>query len=90
MKLSILSLLPMAMALPHAPVKRDVNTFTVMALRSASPIHFLPMTASGNAFWLGGQTSTYCPDNIPSCPPGNVTAFVGDTTYGMVCPSYIY
>lgn len=89
MKLSILSLLPMALALPHGPAnnkaKRDVNTFSVMALRSASPIHFLPMTASGGAFWIGGQTASYCPDAVPNCPPGNITAFVGDTQYSLVC-----
>lgn len=86
MKLNILALLPVAMALPHAPAvnKRDVNTFSVMALRSASPIHFLPMTASGGSLWIGGQTRSFCPENVPNCPPGNVTAVVGETEYSMV------
>ncbi|KAL6237169.1 hypothetical protein BDW75DRAFT_92165 [Aspergillus navahoensis] len=51
--------------------------FTVMAARSASPIHFLPLTASGQSFWLGGNTTTYCP--LPSnCPPGNTTVLAGN------------
>lgn len=59
---------------------QDLNNnlaYTVMALRSASPIHFLPMTAHAGGLYLGGQTETYCPDCATSCPPGNQTVFKG-------------
>jgi hypothetical protein len=46
----------------------------VMAVRSASPIHYLQMNAAGQKFWLGGQTSSYCPTQVgQNCPPGNQT-----------------
>lgn len=49
--------------------------FSVMAIRSASPIHYMQMNAAGQRFWLGGETASYCPDQVPDCPPGNQTVF---------------
>ncbi|OKL63210.1 hypothetical protein UA08_01319 [Talaromyces atroroseus] len=57
------------------PAKRDNGPFTAIALRSASPIHQLSITAAGESFWLGGNTASYCPTNVDPCPPGNVTVF---------------
>ncbi|KAL3476771.1 hypothetical protein BJX99DRAFT_227284 [Aspergillus californicus] len=51
--------------------------FTVMASRSASPIHFLQMNAAGQSFWLGGSTESYCPISS-GCPPGNQTVLAGN------------
>lgn len=67
MKLSaILSLVPLAAALPGSRAPKDPNgAFGVIAAHSASPIHFLPLTASGGHFWLGGKSQTYTPDNVP-------------------------
>ncbi|KAJ5648721.1 hypothetical protein N7490_005093 [Penicillium lividum] len=50
--------------------------FGVMSVRSGSPIHYLQMNASGQKFYLGGTTSSYCP-SIQGlvCPPGNQTVF---------------
>lgn len=65
-------------SLPAAPAS-DNGPFQVMALRSASPIHFLGMTASRNSFWLGGETATYCPDVVKqqgACPEGTQTVLV--------------
>ncbi|BCS18906.1 putative IgE binding protein [Aspergillus puulaauensis] len=80
MKLAIIStLLPLlGAALPASnPAPKNPEAFTVMATRSASPIHFLPLNAAGQSFWLGGKPSTYCP--LPSgCPPGNTTVLAGN------------
>lgn len=67
MKLSgILSLASLATALPGSRAPKDPNgAFSVTAARSASPIHFLPLTASGGHFWLGGESQTYTPDAVP-------------------------
>jgi hypothetical protein len=62
-----------------------------MASRSASPIHFLPMTARGGHFWLGGKTSSYCPKEVEEmggvCPPGTETAFFGERSLVRPVPS---
>lgn len=84
---SVLALLPLALALPtttnnninHHHAKRDINKFRVMASRSGSPIHFLPLNAADRSFWLGGKTSSFCPPEVgSSCPKGDVTVLVGD------------
>jgi hypothetical protein len=54
--------------------------FGLMSVRSASPIHFGQINASGGSFWIGKNTSTYCPEIVGySCPdPASVyTVFVG-------------
>lgn len=82
MKLAtILSVLPLTLALPHASNKRSQGAFSVMSSRSASPIHLLPMNAAGSHFWLGQEASTYCPETVAQvapCPKGQSTAFVGN------------
>ena len=82
MKLAtILSVLPLALALPHASNKRSQGAFSVMSSRSASPIHLLPMNAADSHFWLGQEASTYCPETVAQvapCPKGQSTAFVGN------------
>lgn len=74
MKVSaLLSLVPLVAALPGSRVgttkTKDANgAFGVTAARSGSPIHFLPLTAQGSHFFLGGQSSTYCPSEVvPGC-----------------------
>lgn len=82
MKISaILSLAPLAAALPgsrHAA--RDNNgVFGVTAARSTSPIHLLPLTASGGHFYLGGKSQTYTPQGVPhSGKQTNDTLLTGD------------
>ena len=77
-------LLPLlAAAAPTAPQN---PAFGVMSARSASPIHLLPMTASGQKFYLGGETSSYCP-LTEGCPPGDQTVF-GPGGYGLVSPLF--
>ncbi|KAL4907403.1 hypothetical protein BDW74DRAFT_123930 [Aspergillus multicolor] len=87
MKFALASLLPLLAA--AAPTSNTASSdlpngaeqpaaFTVMAARSASPIHFLPLTASGQSFYLGGNTTTYCPLPASQCPPGNTTVLAGN------------
>ncbi|OKO98732.1 hypothetical protein PENSUB_8983 [Penicillium subrubescens] len=76
MKTFIASLaLPLlAVAAPTPQATTDANPpFGVMAVRSASPIHYAQLNAAGQKFWLGGQTSSYCPEQVQNCPPGNQT-----------------
>lgn len=77
MKAFIASLaLPLLAAAAPAVKAPEANPpFTVMAIRSASPIHYMQMNAAGQKFWLGGQTSSYCPTMVSDCPPGNQTVF---------------
>jgi hypothetical protein len=91
MKTFIASLaLPLlAVAAPTPQATTDANPpFGVMAVRSASPIHYAQLNAAGQKFWLGGQTSSYCPEQVQNCPPGNQTilapggnSLVRDTAY---------
>ncbi|PWY86921.1 hypothetical protein BO70DRAFT_360648 [Aspergillus heteromorphus CBS 117.55] len=81
MKLTLASsLLPLlAAAAPSSKVTRDTAAFGVMSARSGSPIHLLPLNAAGSAFYLGGETESYCPFGNSSalCPPGTETVFAG-------------
>jgi hypothetical protein len=64
-------------AMKKHQARQSSGAFTVMALRSASPIHFQQMQAAGQSFWLGGQPATYCPTFVTDCPPGNQTVIAG-------------
>lgn len=66
--LFLASLVPYALA--SAP-------FSIIAARSASPIHLQPVEASSQSFWIGKGTSSYCPTVVtPNCPPGTQTALL--------------
>ncbi|KAJ5211479.1 uncharacterized protein N7498_003125 [Penicillium cinerascens] len=68
----------LAAAAPAMQTPEGNPSFGVMAIRSASPIHYMQMNAAGQKFWLGGQTSSYCPDlQGLDCPAGNQTVIVG-------------
>ncbi|KAL8660183.1 MAG: hypothetical protein Q9202_006779 [Teloschistes flavicans] len=73
------TLLPLAFSSPIAP-RQDTYvppiTFGAIAARSASPIHLQTINANGGAFWIGKNTTTYCPlTNQTECPPGTSTVF---------------
>ncbi|KAL2217023.1 IgE-binding protein [Thermoascus aurantiacus ATCC 26904] len=76
-ELSAVSLLPLLAAAAPAIQARDTqaSAFTVTASHSGSSIHLLPMEAAGQYFWLGGNASTYCPENVANCPAGTETVF---------------
>ena len=80
-----------ALALPliaaAAPAPPANPPFTVMAARSASPIHYLQLNAAGQKFWLGGNTASYCPSQVKDCPAGNQTVFApGGTSMDTEVP----
>ncbi|KAI4160747.1 MAG: hypothetical protein LQ342_005460 [Letrouitia transgressa] len=65
-------------------------TFGLIALRSASPIHFGSIDASGYAFYIGKETVSYCPEQVgDACPPGNqtiITYFNGTASMDVLVP----
>lgn len=81
------SLLPLALASPLAPRQTADNppsAFGLIAARSGSPIHLEGVNASGQAFWIGKETATYCPlTDQTLCPSGTETVLVGGG-YAMV------
>lgn len=64
--------------------------FGLISVRSASPIHYQTVSASGQALWLNKPTASYCPENVgDACPAGNVTTFAGgdgSLSMGVVVP----
>ncbi|GKZ80344.1 hypothetical protein AnigIFM56816_004563 [Aspergillus niger] len=42
----------------------STGSFTVMSVRSGTFIQNLPLTAAGTNFYLGGTTSTACPEDV--------------------------
>jgi len=62
-----------------APTTTPTVPYTVLAIHSGNvQIHLHPVNAAGQAFFLGGETASYCPlSNQTQCPPGDVTAFLG-------------
>ncbi|KAL8832466.1 MAG: hypothetical protein Q9170_004877 [Blastenia crenularia] len=77
------SLLPLAIGSPLSPRRSDDYppyvppvTFGVIAARSTSPIHLQSVNANGTTFWIGKDTSIYCPlANQTDCPNGTDTIF---------------
>jgi hypothetical protein len=61
--------------------------FSLIAARSGSPIHLQSINANGQAFWIGKDTSSYCPTSVvTNCPAGTVTALeVENGGCAMVC-----
>jgi hypothetical protein len=54
--------------------------FGVIVTRSGSPIHLQELNATGNAFYIGKPTTTYCPEGVSGlkCPVGKgETLFAG-------------
>ncbi|KAJ5493446.1 secreted protein [Penicillium diatomitis] len=53
----------------------STTAYGITAIRSGSPIQYATLNASGQKFYLGGSTSSYCPSEIvKDCPPGTQTA----------------
>lgn len=82
MKFTLASTLLPLLAAAAPAQQRDSNsstpsTFGIMSARSGSPIHLLPLNANSGGFYLGGNTSSYCPISS-GCPAGTETVFAGD------------
>lgn len=69
---------------PASNTPQNSGPVGLIATRSASPIHLQSVNASGQAFWIGKPTSSYCP-LVPasSCPPGTdtVISITGDAKH---------
>ncbi|GAB0138573.1 hypothetical protein EsDP_00006803 [Epichloe bromicola] len=93
MKLTLASVIPL---LPLSFVEAsptyqaaNISAVAIAAYLPGTPVHKRPLEASGNKFWIGKPTSTYCPSNIKeigACPKGkDTTIWVSNerTTCGM-------
>ncbi|KAM0798329.1 hypothetical protein BDR22DRAFT_823431 [Usnea florida] len=71
---SLLPLLASTNPLPLSSRQSTLNPFTLIAGRSGSPIHLSSINANGESFWIGKNTTTYCPsEEVKDCPPGLYT-----------------
>ncbi|KAJ5242043.1 uncharacterized protein N7469_000370 [Penicillium citrinum] len=90
MKVSaLLSLIPLVAAMPgrrQESSSSSSGSFGVTAARSGSPIHFLPLTASGSHFYLGGKSQTYTPEGVPLNKATNDTILTGSHYLDVVVP----
>ena len=76
---ALLSSLPILAA--AAPTSFEARTpspiFTLIAARSASPVHLQTVNANGRAFWIGKSTASYCPQPpVTHCPAGTSTTLI--------------
>lgn len=95
---SLVALLPLLGSTLASPIEsRQVDAelqnlhYGIMALRSASPVHFLQVNAIAGRLYLGGQTTSYCPpeqEYNSECPPGNATIFAGSCALASKSPQY--
>ncbi|KAL9612791.1 MAG: hypothetical protein Q9167_002626 [Letrouitia subvulpina] len=91
--LILTTLISFTSAKPIFPRHHDPATpasFGLIALRSASPIHYGSIDASGYAFYIGKETVSYCPDQVgKDCPPGKQTIisyFNGTASMDVLVP----
>ena len=81
MRFSLFSLLllPLALAAPAPDVKTKKSpNFTVLTLRSASPVHFQQLGANNGLIFLNYATN-YCPLSPSACPQNPKAAFYVET-----------
>lgn len=51
----------------------NATSFTFIADSNFTEIQSQPLVASGQKFYIGGNSSTYCPDVVRPCPKGGET-----------------
>ena len=73
------ALLPLASCTAILPRQLDetYTDFGLIAIHSGSPIHLSSINASGNKFWIGKDTTTFCPviEGLNCSQFKNITAF---------------
>ena len=86
---SLLPVLASTNPLPLSPRQSTLNPFTLIAGRSGSPIHLSSINANGESFWIGKNTTTYCPsEEVTDCPAGLYTELLaGDGGASMASHS---
>lgn len=76
---SVLTLCSTAFAAPLQARHDIAKPFTLDVYFSNLPPVSGSLQANGGSFWIGKNTSSYCPDNVGDCPSGNSTSFVSDS-----------
>ncbi|KAK6355158.1 hypothetical protein TWF696_004278 [Orbilia brochopaga] len=79
MQFTIATILATIAAVSAAPTPApEAQAYTLMAIRSASPIHYGSLQASGQKFYIGlDKPSSYCPSppvDPKACPSGKATS----------------
>lgn len=61
------------------------RSFYLMALRSASPIHFGAINANASGLWIGKESADYCPDidGLRNSCPNSTSAIFGISQDGV-------
>lgn len=62
----------------------SADVFYMLALRSASPIHFGEINAASGGLYIGKKPAIYCPANTTSCENITSTAYTGPNAYGSL------
>ncbi|KAK3622136.1 hypothetical protein LTR56_022362 [Elasticomyces elasticus] len=58
----------------------QAQLYSLTAIRSGSPIHYLPVNAGNYSLFLGGKSAHYCPESVQEvggCPNTERTNFAG-------------
>lgn len=65
---------PLVLAVPLSPNQyNNLWRFKPIASVTSGVLNLRGINASGRHFWIGKDTSTYCPLQDIPCPPGNET-----------------
>lgn len=58
----------------------SASYFSLLAVRSASPIHYGSIQANESGIWIGKENGAYCPPSLNiTCPDSDYTIYSGPT-----------
>ena len=64
---ALLAALPLVLAAPLVARQSTSNKFTMIAARSASPVHLRPIDFFEEGWYIGEPTQTFCPSPTVDC-----------------------
>lgn len=64
----------------------NATSFTFIADSNFTEIQSQPLVASGQKFYIGGNSSTYCPDVVRPCPKGGETVIYPKGSLNVAVP----